>query len=182
LCNADGRGGTWSEDGTIILSRSGADPLSRVSSAGGTPERFTSLDQKTGESTHRWPQILPGGKAVLFTANSSGINFEDSSLVVQMLPSGERKTVYRGGFYGRYLPSGHLIFVQEGTLFAMPFDLKRLEATGQPVPVIEQVASSGLAGGQFPPPTPAPWRMSLEQAPVGTCRFLGGAATANWRR
>ena len=54
-------------------------------------------------------------------------DFEDANLVVQTLPAGARKVVQRGGYYGRYVPSGHLVYIHEGTLFAAPFDLDRLE-------------------------------------------------------
>jgi serine/threonine-protein kinase len=63
--------------------------------------------------------------------------------VVQPLPMGTRKIVHRGGYYGRHLLSGHLIYLHDGTLFAAPFDLNRLEVTGQPVPVVEGVTSNG---------------------------------------
>ncbi len=53
----------------------------------------------------------------------------------------------RGGFHARYLPSGHLVYMHEGTLFAVPFDLERLEVTGQPVPVLEDVATAPVYGG-----------------------------------
>ena len=148
LCDApNGRGGAWSDDGTIILTPdSGAVTLSRVSSAGGTPTQLTQLDP--GEFQHKWPQVLPGGKAVLFTSHNSPNGFDDAQIVVQPLPGGARKVVQRGGYYGRYLPSGHLVYVAHGTLFAAPFDLNRLEPTGPSVPVLEGVmANPAITGG-----------------------------------
>jgi Tol biopolymer transport system component len=68
-------------------------------------------------------------------------------IVVYSMASGQRKTVQRGGFYARYLPSGHLVYMHEGTLFAVPFDLQRLEVTGQPAPILEGVASTPNNGG-----------------------------------
>ena len=69
LCDApNGRGGSWGEDGNIIAALTNGGGLSRIPSAGGAPTPVTELAQ--GEVTHRWPQILPGGKAVLFTANT----------------------------------------------------------------------------------------------------------------
>jgi serine/threonine-protein kinase len=91
--------------------------------------------------------MLPGGRAVLFTSNDEDGAYDDAVLVIQPLPSGTRKVVLRGGHYGRYLPSGHLLFVRDATLFAAPFDLDRLETVGQPVPIIEGVASSAENGG-----------------------------------
>ena len=152
LCDApEDRGGTWSEDGMIVFAPQGRAGLSRVSSAGGTPEVVTTLDPAAEvEITHRWPQALPGGKAVLYTANSHVDGFEDASIVVQPLPSGPRRVLQRGGYHGRHLRSGHLVYMHEGTLFAAPFDPGRLELTGQPVPALEGVATApGFAGAQF---------------------------------
>ena len=140
------RGGSWSEDGTIVFTPNNRDPLLRVSSAGGTPEPLTTLDEEESEVSHRWPQVLPGGKAVLFTASALGNNYEEAHFVVQALASGERKIVHRGGFHARYLLSGHLAYVHEGTLFVTPFDLDRLEMTGAPAPLLENVTASALRG------------------------------------
>lgn len=123
--------------------------LSRVSSAGGAPEVLTTPDPSAGESTHRWPQALPGGRAVLFTAGNAG-DFEIASVVVQSLPTGPKKVVQRGGYHGRYVRSGHVVYMHEGTLFAVPFDLRRLEPAGQPAPVLQGVtATQGNGGAQF---------------------------------
>jgi len=152
LCDAPfDMGGSWGDDGTIVFTPNIA-ALSKISSAGGTPQTLTTLDKQVGEVTHRWPQVLPGGKAVLFTSSTgvAGASFEDAEIVVYSMTSGQRKTVQRGGFYARYLPSRHIVYMHEGTLFAVPFDLKRLEVTGQPAPILEgMVANSGTGGAQF---------------------------------
>jgi len=148
ICDApDTRGGSWGEDGTIAFSRSVGGALLRVSSAGGNPQPLTTLDD--GEVTQRWPQLLPGGKAVLYSGHTSTSGFNNASLVVQPLPAGARKVVQRRGYYGRYLASGHLAFIHDGTLFAAPFDLDRLELTSEPVPILEGVVSNTFGGGQF---------------------------------
>jgi serine/threonine-protein kinase len=150
LCDVPaGRGGTWADDGTIIYSPANTPGVSlmRVSAAGGKPDRLTTLEQ--GEVTQRFPQILPGGKAVLFMSHSHTGGYEDANLVVQPLPSGPRKVIVRGGYNGRYVSSGHLLYLHGGTLFAAPFDLDRLELAGQPVPVVEGVASGPGGGAQF---------------------------------
>jgi len=153
LCDAaDPRGGSWAEHGTIFFTPSGAPGggLSRVSSGGGTPQTLTTPDPASQELTHRWPEALPGGKAVLYTAGSVVDNYEDASLVVHSLTDDTRKVLHRGGYHGRYLASGHLVFIHEGTLFAAPFDLDRLELTGEPVPALESVsADPGIGGAQF---------------------------------
>jgi serine/threonine-protein kinase len=152
LCDApNGRGGTWTEDGSIIFSPNSTlnVTLQRVPAAGGKPEPFSTLEK--GEVTQRWPQVFPGGKAVLYTSAASTTAWEDANLVVQPLPAGARRVVIRGGYYGRYVPSGHLVYVREGTMFAVPFDVDRLEVTGSPVPAIEGITSSPAAtgGAQF---------------------------------
>ncbi len=152
LCDAlSDRGGSWGEDGTIVFTPS-VTTLSKVSSSGGTPQPLAKLDQQAGEVTQRWSQILPGGNAVLFTSSTSvaGTSFEDADIVVYSMASGQRKTVLRGGFYARYLPSGHLVYIHEGTLFAVSFDLKQLQVTGQPAPIFEGVAANpGLGSAQY---------------------------------
>ena len=150
LCDVQaGRGGSWAEDGTIVFSPANVPGTSlwRVSAAGGKPEQVTTLTD--GENTQRFPQVLPGGKAMLYMAAKVTGQYEDANLVVQTLPSGPRTVVVRGGYNGRYVASGHLLYMHVGSLFAVPFDLDRLEVTGQAVPVIDGVASVAGGGAQF---------------------------------
>jgi serine/threonine-protein kinase len=160
LCVAvNPRGGSWGEDGTIIAALTNniatlfntGGVLSRIPSAGGAPTPVTELAQ--GEVTHRWPQILPGGKSVLFTSNTL-TNYDNANIEVMSLADHRRKTLVRGGTFGRYLPgsngTGYLVYINKGTLFAMPFDPNKLEARGAPSPVLEEVAYSTVNGfGQF---------------------------------
>jgi serine/threonine-protein kinase len=108
--------------------------------------------------------VLPGGKAVLFTAHNTLGNYEDASIVVRALPGGPSKVVQRGGYFGRYLPSGHLVYIHEGTLFAAPFDLARLETTGSPAPVLEGVTTAPGSGGA-----------QISFSSVGTVVYRAGA-------
>jgi len=154
LCDAPtDRGGSWGEDGTIVFTPDVGAPLTKVSSSGGVPQPLTTLDKQGGETTQRWPQVLPGGKAVLYTSAAGGVGiiFEDADINVYSMASGQRRTLLQhGGFYARYLPSGHLAYMHAGTLFAVPFDLKRLEVSGQPTPILEGVGTSpGVGGAQF---------------------------------
>lgn len=149
LCDAPlGRGGSWGEDGTIIAALSGSVSLSRIPSAGGAPALVTQLAQ--GEATQRWPQILPGGKAVLFTSHTSNAGFDAANIEVITLADHRRKTLQRGGAFGRYLPAsrgtGYLLYINKGTLFAAPFDPEKLEARGASSPVLEGVGYSTTFG------------------------------------
>ncbi len=190
LCDApNGRGGTWAEDDTIIFSPNNTQSIKllRVSASGGTPAVFGTFGE--GATTQRWPQALPGGKAVLYTEHNAGSAFDDANLVVAPLPGwpaeasakavGSPKIIVRGGYYGRYVPSGlasanssergrgHLLYMQQGTLFAMPFDLDRLEPVGQAVPALEGLeASPGIGSAQ------------LAFSADGTLVFVPGVAQA----
>jgi serine/threonine-protein kinase len=149
LCDApSSRGGWWGDRGTIAFEpvSTAAANLQRVSSAGGTPAPLVQLEK--GEVSQRWPQLLSGERAVLFSTTSSiTAGFEGGSIVVQPLPEGPRKTILRDAYYGRYLSSGHLVYMHQGTLFAAPFDVDRLELTGPPVPVVESIATTPQNGG-----------------------------------
>ena len=94
------------------------------------------FDTGEGEVAHRWPQVLPGAHAVLFAAFGTQGGIDASNIVAQRLPSGPSKIVLRGAHYARYLRSGYLVYAQGATLFAVPFDVNRLEVTGQPVAVV----------------------------------------------
>jgi len=169
LCAApDNRGGTWSEDDTIIFAPNRTS-LERVSSAGGASAPFGTLSE--GASAQRWPQALPGGKAVLYSERYSEAVFDSANLVVATVAGGPPKVVVRGGYYGRYLPSGHLLYVQRGTLFAVPFDLARLETVGRAVPALENVIANPATGG-------AQFAFSLD----GTLAYMAGQAFTGDRR
>jgi serine/threonine-protein kinase len=148
ICDAPNiRGGSWGDDGQIVLTARPTSPLSRVSSDGGKLEPISKLNE--GERSHRWLQVLPGSQAILFTAATSSGNYDDANIEVLLLKTGQRKILQKGGFSGHYLMSGHLVYLHQSTLFGAPFDLKSLATTGPPVPILEEVSSSGIAGGDF---------------------------------
>jgi serine/threonine protein kinase/Tol biopolymer transport system component len=149
LCDSNaGRGGSWADDGYIIAALNNSGGLSRIPSAGGTPAPVTEL--APGETTHRWPQILPGGKAVLFTAHNGENTNNFNTIEVMSLGDHHVKTLQRGGSFARYLPTskgaGYIVYTNGGRLFAIPFDLHTLAVRGTPVPVLEDVASSAANG------------------------------------
>jgi serine/threonine-protein kinase len=130
LCEAaKDLGGNWGPEGTIVFSAgTEAGPLLfKVSSQGGSAEALASFDREKGERLQAWPQVLPDGKGVLCTSRPLSPDFESADLVVYSPASGRRKTLIRRAFYGRYSPSGHLRYVHEGNLFAVPFDLSHCE-------------------------------------------------------
>ncbi|MEE8350321.1 MAG: hypothetical protein V3R94_12170, partial [Acidobacteriota bacterium] len=136
-------GGHWDSEDTIVFASelgSGAG-LHRISANGGQPESLAMPDPDKGESEYQQPEILPGGKAVLFAVYQLGGTYQ---IAVLSLDTGEQKTLLENGRQPHYLPTGHLVYelTQTGTLMAVPFDLERLEISGDPVPVFEGVRST----------------------------------------
>jgi Protein kinase domain/WD40-like Beta Propeller Repeat len=151
LCDAsNARGAAWGEDGNIILMPwAGATGLWRIHQNGGPLQVLTKPAEK-GQATHRWPQILPGSQAVLFSAGRSLGNYETGSIEVLSLKTGEWKEVVHPGYFGRYVPGGYLLFIRQRTLYGVRFDLDHLEVRGAPVPLLEDVAGNPATGaGRF---------------------------------
>ena len=131
-------GGSWGTNDTIVYTPSYLSGLWRVAAGGGEGEQLTTPDPAKGELGHWWPQLLPGNEHVLFTNFSTPI--DRAQIVVLSLETGEVKTLIEGGTFGRYVPTGHITYLRAGTILAVPFDIDRLEVTGPPVPVLEEVA------------------------------------------
>ncbi|TAK16046.1 MAG: serine/threonine-protein kinase [Acidobacteria bacterium] len=158
-CNLQG-GGDWGGDNTIVFRKAGV--IMRVSGDGGTPDAVTTLDSAKGESAHSRPQFLPGGKQILFTVTSK----DGAEFAVAEPGKPGHTIVARGGDNGRYVASGHLVFLRDKTLFTVPFDLKRLAVVGSEVPVVEDVSTLG-------PPGTADYSVSS----TGLLAYFGGAGS-----
>lgn len=144
LCDvANGRGGAWSKDGVIVFTPFTTQPLFRVSAAGGTPEPASKLDLSRGENSHRWPSFLPDGKHFLFWARSSR-GAQESMLYVGELGSLQAKALTKSDSMAVYA-SGRILFMRDQTLMAQPFNPRRLETSGEPVPIAEHVAINGAS-------------------------------------
>ncbi|MGE5361664.1 MAG: TolB family protein [Bacteroidales bacterium] len=138
LCDLKARpfGISWAPDGRIIFGRGGAG-LASVPAAGGTVDTLTTVDA-TREQTHRLPHVLPGGKGLLFTAMGTNMGLE-SRLEWLSLETGQRKMLVEDAADGRYLPTGHLVFVRRGALMVVAFDLARLQTSGPVVTAVPQL-------------------------------------------
>jgi Tol biopolymer transport system component len=139
-------GAAWGEDGNILLVVQGKG-LVRIRDSGGQPE--TVLELRNGEVSFALPQILPGGKAILFSAYATR-RPDAASIEVITLADRRRKTVSRGGTSPRYLATpngaGYLVYLNQATLFAIPFDLDKLETRGTALPILYDVASNPTVG------------------------------------
>ncbi|MFQ5743892.1 MAG: protein kinase [Acidobacteriota bacterium] len=161
-------GGSWADDGNIYFGR-GTGGIWRVAANGGEPEKIVPLESGSA----RAPQLLPGGQWVLFTLREGpDAEWDEASVVVHSLVTGERRELFRGGTDARYLSSGHIVYAHGSTLLARAFDVDRLAVEEVAVPVREGVGES--LGGAF---GAAHWDASDNGGLVYVPGTLAGAGT-----
>ena len=151
-----GNGAYWAADGTITFGS--ATGVQQISDGGGTARATTRLE--SGEGVHRLPEVLPQGRGLLFAAAAP----QSSSIAAYATATQARRNVIPTGTAPRYAPTGHLVYAQDGTLFAAPFDLNTLQVTREAVPVLQGVLQT--AGG-FP---------YFSFSDTGTLVYASGAA------
>ncbi len=140
------RGGWWTSDNFIWYGHINSS-VYRVPASGGTPQEVTILDTANGEISHRFPQLLPDGKTVIFTVKQNNIStFDEAIIAAENISTHERKVLIHGGSYARYLPSGHLMYARGTSIYAVPFDIDKIEANGPPLPVVEGGMLNQLSG------------------------------------
>ena len=173
-------GASWGAD-DIFFACKPRGGLWRVSASGGEPEPLTELDQEAGEVSHRLPRVLPDGKTVLFTVlrdEDSAVDWSRAQIAVYSLETGERKSLIEGGSDGRYVPTGHLVFMREATLMAASFDLGDLEVTGPSIPVLEGVSHAIYSGATI-------WETGVGQfafSASGSLAYIGGSVAPEPKR
>ena len=141
-------GMTWGGNEEIIYADIDFAGLKKIPSVGGTPVTLTQVDTRKGETAHRWPAFLPGGKAFLF-AIENGQNPDNAQIVAQRLDTRQRRLLIQGGTYPQYVSAGYLAYVHAGKLIGVPFDARGLQVEGQPIPFSEDVQESGFGASQF---------------------------------
>ncbi len=170
---SDSRGVTWVGDDTLVYAPESAAGLFQISSNGGAPRPVTTVDNKKNERTHRWPQALPGGKAVLFTVGvfDKPDDYDGADIEAVVLATGERRLILQSASMARYVPTGHLIFAREGILYAVGFDPASLTTHGKPIAVLPGVAGDKTTGAAH-----------FAIAGDGTLAYVPGSATSSLRR
>ena len=136
-------GASWGGHGMIAFA-SAIGVVQQVPDAGGSPQPLIRFAK--GDASQRWPEFLPGDKAMLFAAGTSPLNFTDAQVAVQSIGTGERRNLIQGGTHPRFAPSGHLVYAQGGTLMAVPFDPQGLKVAGASVPVVQGILQSPASG------------------------------------
>lgn len=163
--NYDCVGASWGPDGTIVYRPAGARVLFSVPAVGGTPAPLTTIRDPAVETFHHWPQVIDGGQRLLFTIIGPGAGWEDAKIVVEDLDTHVRTTVVEQGTYGRYVPTGHIVYATApGTLFAVPYDPARGAPAGDRFPVMPDVRVAGWGGAA-----------SFAMSDAGTAAFVHGS-------
>ncbi len=165
----DMQGGSFAPDGSIVFNASHGTGLNRIEGPG-TARVLTSVDRSQGEAGHHWPQVLPGGTHVLFTAEVDGKPYSDARVMVVRIDGSDPRLLIDGGTDGRYLPTGHIIYWRDKTLWTVPFDLGALQTSGHARAVVEGVMISEANG-----------HAHFTVADNGTLAYLSGRDTQEER-
>jgi serine/threonine-protein kinase len=162
---------SWSRDGILVAAPGGNGGILRVGAGGGQPERVFSAGQ--GEILHG-PQVLPDGRTVLFTVatNTGDDRWDSAQIVAQSLRGGPRRVLVKGGSDGRYVNTGHLLYMLGAILYAAPFDASTL-AVGTAVAVVSGVRRG--TGGQT-------GATQLAVSETGTLVYVPGPVTLSTAR
>ena len=142
LPNQPLRGGTWGEGDSIVVGRVGSGLWMASTTTGGAPRQLTTPTQ--GER-HELPQMLPGGRAVLFTIFPVD---KPPHAAVHLLETGETRSLFEG-VGARFVGSGHVVFGRQERLWAVGFDPDSLQTLGAARPVRDDVLWSAAGYPQF---------------------------------
>jgi Tol biopolymer transport system component len=139
------RGAAWTPQNTILYSPSNTSGLERVPAEGGLSQSFLAPKYENGQFAYRWPEVLDGGRALLFAVYTGGNDFDDALIALRRMDDGEPKIILRGGTNPRYSAEGYIVFTRGGAILAVPFDGR--EVTGTPVTILRgvRVESTGVA-------------------------------------
>ena len=149
ICKVPGGlpGATWGPDDTILFPLGWLQGLWSVSSDGGEPVPFTTVDVDAGEKGHWWPRFLPDGRHALFTIWNAGAGLIDAEIAVLDVQTGAYRKILRGAD-AWFLPPGHLVFYHAGNYHAIAFDLDTLETAGDSIPVLADATDPSPDGTQ----------------------------------
>ncbi len=125
------RGISWGPGGEIYMAGGQVGGVVKILADRDSTVTISTPDAALGEISHRFPSVLPDGKAMLVTVKyKTTATFDDANIIAVNLATGEKKILVEGGSYARYIPTGHIVYVRGGSIFAVPFDAGALSLTG----------------------------------------------------
>jgi Tol biopolymer transport system component/DNA-binding winged helix-turn-helix (wHTH) protein len=132
LCEAPfGRsGGAWGRDGTIVFSPSVVGPLYRIPASGGVPVPVTRMTHPTIGQRHMWPSFLPDGTHFIYSDSNGPVSQQGASIYIGSLDGSDPKLISSKVAGNVAYASGYLLYGRAYSLWAQPFDLRRLEPSG----------------------------------------------------
>jgi serine/threonine-protein kinase len=141
------RGGSWGDDGSIVFTPNPWAGVSRLAPGSAQAEVLTTPSTDRGETSHRWPQVLPGSASVLFGIHALSGRQDEGQIEVVSVATRARHPVLKGSTFARYVPTGHLVYATGDALYAAPFDLAGLRVTGPSALVVDGVQQSRAGTG-----------------------------------
>ncbi len=149
LADAPGdRGGFWVDNDKIYFTPNYSSGIMEISSDGGSITPVTKLDSSANERTHRWCQVLPGSKWILYTiGNQTNVNsYDNSKIALQSLTNDKRYILNIRGSMARYIKPGFLIVTRNANLYVTKFDPDDIKNTLSPVTGIQDVEGNPSSG------------------------------------
>ncbi|MFC1555190.1 TolB family protein, partial [candidate division KSB1 bacterium] len=136
---------SWGDDNTIVYG--GIKGLKQINAFGGVPRNITESDQAKGENAHRWPEMLPGSKAVLFTIARGPL--DNADIAMFNFETEKTQILIKRGTFPRYSPTGHIYFYRNGRIMAMQFELEKLSIVGNEIQIIDGLIASSSGAVQY---------------------------------
>jgi Tol biopolymer transport system component len=166
VCEAlNGRGGTWNADSDILFAPDFSTPIHRVPATGGKPVSVTTVDSAR-HTSHRWPSFLPDGRHFLYSAiHTDSSRSEENAIFLGSLDGGGPREVMRSSVNAE-CTGDHLLYVQQGTLMAAPFDARTGLLEGVPRALADAVAYNL-----------ATWKAAFSSSPSGVIAYNPGGLT-----
>jgi len=135
----------WGTDNNLYFTPEISGGIYRISANGGKPMPVVTLGAPKGQINYRWPVLIPGSKAIIFTSETSNESGK-SEVLVRSLETGKTKMLINNASYAQYIKSGYITFIRNNTLFASRFDPDKLTLIGASIPVIQNVTTIPQTG------------------------------------
>jgi serine/threonine-protein kinase len=140
------QGASFAPDGSMIFNGQHGEGLWRVAAGDARPSPVTKVDDAAGQAGHHWPHVLPDGKHLLYTVELDGKPYSEAQIVISAIDGSDSRVLITAGSDARYIPTGHILYWREGSLWGVPFDLSTRQLNGTAVVILPDVMASEANG------------------------------------